>query len=486
MARFPKLVELYGQPVQEKSGTNSELGRVLDVSEDFLAATLGELGCPEAPTVYVTEESRFWSYSPSEGIYLETNEATLMAKLSDLLLQCARVCSAKFDTTALAFKFRDCGNLRGVMARARGLLAVGSDFFQSDLTEFIPCANGMLRLKDRKLLKFKPEYRRRNKLAVKYQRKATCPLFLECLMKPALEPSSLDLLQRAAGQFLMGVNMTQHIVLLTGTPGGGKGTFVRVINGIIGPTNVGTLRPDHLGDRFELGRLLGKSLLYGADVPANFLNCKGASVLKALTGGDPVTLEFKGSNERPQIVCRFNALMSCNSRLTVRLEGDAGAWRRRLIIIEYRQPAPAEIIADLSERILAKEASGVLNWLLEGLDKLRADNWQLRLDSEHQKLVDDLLNESQAALVFARECLEKSPDGCLTVADAHAAYVDFCLDKGWIAMPRKPFSTMIGDAVAGLYGLTVRNDIPDSDNKNQRGWKGLRKRIPGVPVGGGP
>jgi phage/plasmid-associated DNA primase len=195
-----------------------------------------------------------------------------------------------------------------------------------------------------------------------------------------------------------------------------------------------------------------------------------------LTGGDPVTLEFKGSNERPQIICRFNALATCNSRLTVRLEGDAGAWRRRLIIIEYRQPAPTEVIADLSERILAEEASGVLNWLLDGLDKLRAGNWQLRLTAEQQKLVDDLLNESEAAVVFARECLEADSGASLTLAEAHEAYVRFCLDKGWTAMPRKVFSNSIGDAVAVRYGLTVRNDISDSKGKAQRGWKGVRIR----------
>mgnify|MGYP001024942071 CR=1 FL=1 len=36
--------------------------------------------------------------------------------------------------------------------------------------------------------------------------------------------------------------------------------------------------------------LLGKTLLYGVDVAENFLNQKGVSVLKSLTGGDPVTL----------------------------------------------------------------------------------------------------------------------------------------------------------------------------------------------------
>jgi hypothetical protein len=93
------------------------------------------------------------------------------------------------------------------------------------------------------------------------------------------------------------------------------------------------LRPDLLAERFELGRLYGKSLLYGADVPDNFLNCKGASVLKALTGGDPVTLEFKGSNETPQIICRFNAILCgetlefVTKRSMVRVLGSGVGWR---------------------------------------------------------------------------------------------------------------------------------------------------------------
>jgi putative DNA primase/helicase len=231
----------------------------------------------------------------------------------------------------------------------------------------------MLRIENRELLDFAPSYRRRNKLAVKYQAGAGCPLFLDTLLKPALSPDDIELLQRWCGLALIGVNMAQRFLILTGTAGGGKGTFIRVINGIIGPSNVGTLRPDLLAERFELGRLLGKTLLYGADVPDNFLNCKGASVLKSLTGGDPVTLEFKVSNERPEIICRFNAIVTCNSRLKVHLEGDAAAWRRRLAIVEYRNEKPAVVVADLSERILKEEGAGVLNWMLAGLDKIRAD-----------------------------------------------------------------------------------------------------------------
>ena len=473
-AKFPELPKRLGDAVQEFLPDNEKQRPfVKDLSEDVLAATLGEDGSPKAPTVFATEEDRFYTYSPGDGIFCEERESRLAARLSELLLECARGCAVKFDTRNLEFRFRDSSNLKGVLSRARGLLEVRQGFFETDLMEFVPCNNGMLRVVDKVLLPFSPRYRRRNKLAVPYQVDAQCPVFLDTLLRAALEPDDLDLLQRWCGLALIGVNLAQRLVILTGTAGGGKGTLIRVITGIIGPTNVGTLRPDWLGERFELGRLLGKSLLYGADVPDNFLNCRGASVLKALTGGDPMTLEFKGSNERPEITCRFNAIVTCNSRLTVRLEGDADAWRRRLVIIEYRKPKPESVIADLSERILKDEGPGVLNWMLAGLEKIRLAGWQLILTETQQKLVDDLLLESEADVVFAKECLRKDGIETLTVAQCYENYVQFCNERGWITMAKKKFSNVIGDTVTRLHGLTVRHDIQDGNGRLQRGWKGL-------------
>ncbi len=474
-AKFPALEKIYGAAVDEAPGHDDKsLPTVKDVSEDFLAATLGENGSPETPTVFACEENRFYSYLPSEGIFGEARESKLAAQLSELLLECSRACAGKYDTRSLAFKFRDSSNLRGVILRAHGLLEVKQAYFETGLTEFVPCKNGMLRLADKVLVKFGPSHRRRNKLGVNYDAAAKCPLFLETLMKPALDPDALDLVQRWCGLALIGINMAQRIMILSGTAGGGKGTFIRVINGIIGAKNVGTLRPEFLAERFELGRLLGKSLLYGADVPDNFLNCKGASTLKSLTGGDPVTLEFKGSNETPEIICRFNAIVTCNSRLTVHLEGDADAWRRRLVIVEYRNAKPETVISDLSERILAEEGPGVLNWMLEGLDKVMADAWQLHLTDAQQKVVDDLLLESEADVVFAKECLVKDAAGTLTVAQCYEDYVEFCNARGWAAMAKKKFSNVIGDTVTRLHGLTVRHDIRDVNDKPVRGWKGIK------------
>ena len=262
--KFPSISEEHGDAVREETDKNG-VGAVRDIGEDFFAATLGRKGSPDAPTVFLPTEDKFYTYQPATGIFIHQRDPVLIARLSRLALDCARECCDNCQTEALKFRFRDAASLSGVLKKARGLLETPHDFFSNELKEYIPCANGMLRLKDKVLLPFNPSYRRRNKLAVTYDPAAKCPLFLDTLMRTALDEAELDLLQRYCGLALIGENLAQKIVILTGTAGGGKGTFVRVLNGIIGQINLASLRTQLLGERFELGRFLGKTLLYGAD-----------------------------------------------------------------------------------------------------------------------------------------------------------------------------------------------------------------------------
>jgi hypothetical protein len=113
-AKFPALEKLCGRAADEVTPDEDE-GRpsVKDLSEDFLASTLGEHGAPDAPTVFVGTEDRFYQYQPREGIYMEIREPALTVQLSALLLECSRACAGTFDTRNLEFKFRDSANLKG-------------------------------------------------------------------------------------------------------------------------------------------------------------------------------------------------------------------------------------------------------------------------------------------------------------------------------------------------------------------------------------
>jgi phage/plasmid-associated DNA primase len=76
-------------------------------------------------------------------------------------------------------------------------------------------------------------------------------MFLETLMAQALDSDDIAFLQKWFGLALLGKNIAQVIVILSGTAQGGKSTFVRVLSGVIGKENIATLRTEQLGQRFE-------------------------------------------------------------------------------------------------------------------------------------------------------------------------------------------------------------------------------------------
>jgi len=65
-------------------------------------------------------------------------------------------------------------------------------------------------------------------------------------------------------------------------------------------------------------------------------------LIKGLVGGDWFDAEQKGGTGSFQLQGTFNALITSNARLRVRLQGDVGAWGRRLNIVRYEAPPPAK------------------------------------------------------------------------------------------------------------------------------------------------
>lgn len=472
--QYPVLVKKYGPPALMQTPKDGGQPFVKTLNEDFLAATLGADGSPDEPAVFLSVEGKFFKYVSADGIYRHKTPEDLESLFSRILLDCARACQ-EYDVRSLLFAHRKSAVMSGVSRRAKAILKGPDDFFNSTLKDYVACGDCMLRVADLKPEPFSRKFQRRNKLSINFVPGAKCDRFLDQLMRPAMNAADLDLLQRWSGLALLGENLSQSLMLLVGTAGGGKGTFIRVLCGIIGRENIGELRTKHLDkNRFELGLLAGKTLLYGGDVAADFLNEEGAQTLKKITGGDPISPEHKHSGVTQTLDCRFNVIVTANCRLRIRLENDQTAWRRRLAIIEYSQAPAAKPIPDFDKILLRDEGPGILNWMLEGLKKLEADGWQLKLNDEQQERADSLLLESDSVRVFTRDMLLKDQGLSVTVSDAFDAYTEYCQERGWMPVPRYDFGGQIEKAVASQYGLALRHDILDFTHyKPQRGWKGL-------------
>lgn len=451
----------YGKPVVIKGGDKVELDQRA-IAGCFLADAKQKL------LAYDSALRQFYVYDAETGLWMLRNEDLIREDLSRFVAgKLPRERWSKI-TANLQKSCLEC--LRGI-ANKTGIFDSKGDF--------IHVANGVLEITPDgvNLKPFAPGYYSRNRSEIAYDTDAKCPRFINELLKAALPDDDINLIQRYGGQCLIGSNPAQKLLILRGTAGGGKGTLVNVISQIIGRRNIAELRTQHLRERFEIFNFIGKTLLTGADVPGNFLNTAGASTIKSLVGNDSLTAEAKGLNNRANIQGNFNIIISTNTRLHVRLDSDAGAWKRRLMIIDYERPKPEKKISSFDDILVNEEGEGILNFFVKGavklLQELSTDNGDLKLSSEQEKRVDDLLNESDSIRAFASERLEISKGDNITTEELLTAYFNFCDAKGWQAENATSFNRNITDAMLEIHRTHKRTDVK-RDNKNHRGFYNVK------------
>lgn len=427
----------------------------------------------EHDVLFEPDETRFYDYSAERGLWIVESEDKIRWKLvGDFKRVADEAKLPQLETKrtnsflqSIVEMLKGCAEKREVFKREAGVVHLQN--WMLDLRGVGP-----------RLVDFAKEFYSRNQLAVAYDPDAKCPRFETELLQGGLErEADIRLLQKLAGQLLLGVNLTQKIVLLTGRAGRGKTTLIDVLAEVIGRANYVGLRTEHLDQRFELWNYVGKTMLIGADVPGNFLMTDGAHVLKALVGKDVLTAEKK-NGESVTIIGDYNVWLSSNSRLKVRLDGDADAWRRRLIIIKYEREAPAVPNPRFLEELLASEASGILNWMIAGaiqlLRELR-ETGRVVMDEAQKDRVDSLLSESDSAREFVRKGIAPAdgPGNDATTQELIAAYVRFCEVRTWNPLPTRKVEQALADLMLEIHRMARRNDI-SRDGKAQRGYRGLR------------
>lgn len=283
------------------------------------------------------------------------------------------------------------------------------------------------------------------------------------------------MVQKYAGLCILGENLIQRFVILGGDAGRGKSQLSLILQELVGLQNVTEIRTHLLRERFELYRYTKKTLLVGVDVPANFLTQKGAYIIKGLTGGDCFDAEKKGSAGSFQLRGNFCIVMTSNSKLHVRLEGDTGAWRRRLLLIDYNLSPPAKKIPNFGRKLIQDEGSGILNWALIGLKMIWDDIEQygdIYLGEDQLRRIDGLLAESDSLRNFLNEEVVRQEQSDLTVSEIEEAYADYCPRKGWNPKHITAIRRELEGLVLELFGKTKAHSIM-RERKSQRGFRGL-------------
>ncbi len=415
-----EITKRFGDPVYIAT---SKIGEVFikGVNQSYW----GGLYHAENTVLFDPLEGGFYQYCCETGIYSQISPDAIKQAISARMLEYSRQ-----DTRLAGLeKFRSDQLLNAIVSQLRGIAEKRNAFVDRPLA--IHLANCMLRFEGTQCIReeFSPTFYSRNRSPIAFEETATCPRFLNELLRPAVSSDDELVLQKMAGLALLGDNLIQRFVILEGKAGRGKSQICNVIQAMVGIENQTQLRTEHLKDRFELFRYRKCSLLLGADVEPDFLASKGASTIKSLVGGDWLDAEQKGGTGSFRFQGKFNIFITSNVRLKVKLQGDMDAWRRRMLVVPFNAAPPKKQIPNFAEVLVREEGAGIVNWALRGLHLLFKDLEEIgdiRLTLKQQCLVDSLLNGSASLRLFLQAKVTPQPGSQLTIAEIFQHYFVYC------------------------------------------------------------
>jgi len=408
-------------------------------------------------------------YDADRGLWKPIHEVQVRRLLSDLLLRLGE------ESGQQEFVQRNKNSQFSSLAKM--LQPHQADVAVESVTGLFHVSNGVLDLRGKvpKLMPHDPKYPFRHSAGVKYDPQAKCPKFTGTLLGTALSKEDILLLHKYFGSVLLGPNSCHGILLIRGTAGGGKSTLISVIEKVFGEDNVAELHTQHLTARFEASAFLGKRMLVGKDVPGDMLAQKGARKLKSLTGGDLLQVEIKYSPVKQDLRGDYHVVIASNNRLKLALDGDEDAWGRRLLIVDFENERPTKPIPNFADLLVAEEGSGILNWLIQGALKYRAEmnrKGTLALSERQQQRVAELLHDSDSILSFVEECITRNAESDVSSDELLLGYYECCRKNEWTPVSGHNFRTRVGDVLCERFYVCSRHDI-QRNGKAVRGFKGL-------------
>jgi P4 family phage/plasmid primase-like protien len=415
---------------------------------------------------YDPDSQGYYEYISSTGTWVHLLDAEIKKKVSFYF----KTFADQFDEE----KFRGqilTDRTNRFLEEFRRLLASFTSFGRKPKTAFIHAKNVMVPVEPKtEPFPFSPIFFSKYRIKPEYKKEAYSPRFIEFL-KTSLPEEDIQLLQKWAGAVLLGRNPFHKILLAIGDADSGKTTFFNIIRNVIGEQNCEELRVSELQSRFEIGQLMDKTLLYSLDVSDKYLYQEQAHKLKGLTGGDLFKGEIKYSNETVQIKGNFNIIITCNADMTLKMQGDEAAWRRRIWMVKFTLGKFKKNV-NLANVLVDEEGAGILNWMLKGARQILHHERIKKvpeLTADQSKRVSNFLDAAKSLEVFVQECIRVSPGNNLITTDIIEAYENYCARREWMPLPDREAKVQLVKFMLKIHNRVRRTDIKH-EGTNHRGY----------------
>lgn len=223
-----------------------------------------------------------------------------------------------------------------------------------------------------------------------YAPDAGCPLFLKFLARVLPDADTRANLQELCGCIFVdrARYRIERMGVLWGAGGNGKSTFAETLINVIGRGNVSHFDLKDLSTGSERDRnikhISGKLLNYCTEITSRAINNPN---VKSLISMEPQMGRALYSS--PETVYDLPLLFGNVNELP-RIAGSFRAIARRMAIYPFTVDIPsAEMDVTLADR-LRREYPGILNWIMEGLSRLRGNDWLFTRSEQMEKVVREL------------------------------------------------------------------------------------------------
>jgi P4 family phage/plasmid primase-like protien len=388
-----------------------------DVYQAYAAAENGDdrrmprfeatrLLCREHHWANLEENDVLYWYDPGSGVFKSKGESILRQELVDGLRE--------------QFTAHE-GN--EIAEQIRGRHTVTDDDLGGP-EGYIAAKNCVIDLIDERTLEHSPEYRFLSSLGTEFDPDATCPRWRAFLKEVVPTDTARQKLQEFAGYTLHHWGLPYHKALfLVGPTASGKSTFLDTINAMLGEGTVASLTPQQMtAERFGGADLYGRWANIRNDIPANTVENTGQ--FKEIIAGDPLKAEEKFKDPftfRPKAKHLFSANQLPEA------DTDDEAFFRRILLCPFPETVPrAERDPALDDKLQA-ELPGILNWAIEGLQRLLG-NGTFTGDRSPGHTQDTWEKWGNSVKRFEKAALENGSED-IPKGVVYAAYLQYCREE---------------------------------------------------------
>ncbi len=265
----------------------------------------------------------------------------------------------------------------------------------------IAVLNGILNVETKELSDFTPDKFITQLIPIFYNTEKECPK-IQKFITEVVGKEQVALVQEFLGYCLYKEYCIDKAIMLIGDGANGKSTLLELFSRFLGHRNISSETLQNLCyNRFAAAELFQKLANICADLPDKALSSTGS--FKMLTGGDEITAEKK---YRDPFTFSNSAKLLFSTNKIPETTDDTIAFFRRWIIIScnnYFPPSKANphILEDICT---PDEMSGLLNWSLEGLERLLR-NKRFSDNKELEDYRQQYIRSSNSAEAFIDENL---------------------------------------------------------------------------------